>query len=747
MGREAKVSSGRRRKRRDVARSRPHTRIRSGNAAIALVVALCAILWAAPQALAAAPTLDTSFDGGPDHTLANNGRLAADEATGDVYVIDIDNNVVDRFSSTGAFIGALRGTATANGSFNFGGDDDVAVDNSGGATQGRVYVVSENASLATRASVFAFDPSGNLLWEAAPTGFADTCGVAVDSAGRLWASDFTGGVQQLSTTDGSAVGSPVVVTGNTCHIAFDNADNLLMNHWVGPVDKYDAPAYTTSREIDSTPTLDVAGDSSNGDVYGNPGNEIHVFDSSGSVVSGTPFDTTRVLSGVAVAGALGKIYVSDRGNHLVQVFSRVGGAAPKPTARTGSASVTSLTAATVSGRANPNGAATTCTVEYGTTTAFGSTAPCDAAAGSGTSEADVSAGLTGLTAHTTYFYRLVTTSANGTTHGAVLSLTTDIPPTASTVVVTSITQTGATLRGTVNPNGINVTECRFEYSTDRSFGLSVPCSSLPGSGSSPVDVSADVTGLSASTTYNVRLVARSSAGLTNGGDASFATLPNAPAVTTGDATSLTQTGATLGGTVNAQGATTTCVIEYGTTTSYGSSAPCSPTPSGGSAVAVSAAVTGLAPGTTYHFRVTARNDGGTTSGADKTFTTSSPPPPADATLKLLGSKTLTVTGGRVALKLSCTGAAGATCSGRVTLTTKTKQRGKTKTITIGSATVSLRAGGTKTVSVKLSAAGKRLLAKSKHHKLKATLAGPSRLSASLTLKAQAVKRAHKKHKK
>ena len=60
----------------------------------------------------------------------------------------------------------------------------------------------------------------------------------------------------------------------------------------------------------------------------------------------------------------------------------------------------------------------------------------------------------------------------------------------------SITETTATLNATVNPSGETVTECKFEYGTSTSYSSSAPCSSLPGSASSPVAVSAEITGLS-----------------------------------------------------------------------------------------------------------------------------------------------------------------------------------------------------------------------------------------------------------
>src|SRR5205085_1361170 len=65
-----------------------------------------------------------------------------------------------------------------------------------------------------------------------------------------------------------------------------------------------------------------------------------------------------------------------------------------------------------------------------------------------------------------------------------------------------------------------------------------------------------------------------------------------------------------------------CKLEYGTTTSYGSSASCTPAPgSGTSNVAVSAAIGSLTDNTTYHFRVSARNTAGTSTGADETLKT------------------------------------------------------------------------------------------------------------------------------
>jgi len=97
--------------------------------------------------------------------------------------------------------------------------------------------------------------------------------------------------------------------------------------------------------------------------------------------------------------------------------------------------------------------------------------------------------------------------------------------------------------------------------------------------------------------------------------------PPAPTVTTGGVTGLTTTGATLDGTVNPNGVATTASFEWGTTTSYGQTTAGQSAGSGTAAQAVSAALTGLAPCTTYHYRVTATSAGGTATGEDASFRT------------------------------------------------------------------------------------------------------------------------------
>ncbi|WP_445151687.1 hypothetical protein [Baekduia sp. Peel2402] len=104
-----------------------------------------------------------------------------------------------------------------------------------------------------------------------------------------------------------------------------------------------------------------------------------------------------------------------------------------------------------------------------------------------------------------------------------------------------------------------------------------------------------------------------------------------PNVQTGAAASITTSSAELTGTIDTYGGQTTYHFEYGPTTAYGSRVPAGDeSPAGMSRTprVVSRPTSGLAPGTTYHFRLVATNVAGTTNGPDRTFVTAATPPPA-----------------------------------------------------------------------------------------------------------------------
>ncbi len=185
------------------------------------------------------------------------------------------------------------------------------------------------------------------------------------------------------------------------------------------------------------------------------------------------------------------------------------------------------TSATLNARVNPNGQnVTECTFEYGTSTSYGSKAPCNSLPGPGESPVAVSAKVAGLTPNTEYHFRIVTKNAGGTIEGSDVTFHTlrVAAPSVETKAASGVGETSATLNASVNPRGGALSACEFEYGTTTSYGSSVPCSALPGSGSSPVAVSASIAaGLTPNTEYHYRISATNAAGTAKGEDVTFKT--------------------------------------------------------------------------------------------------------------------------------------------------------------------------------------------------------------------------------
>jgi hypothetical protein len=454
----------------------------------------------------------------------------------------------------------------------------------------------------------------------------------------------------------------------------------------------------------------------------------------------------------------------------------------RPTVTTGEATSLSSGAATLNAKVNPNGGKVSkCTFEYGTSSVGERSAQCSTLPGAGTSPVEVSAPISGLSANTTYRFRISATNATGTSEGGEATFQTLSSPTVLTGSASAVEQTTATLEATVNPNGEEVTSCEFEYGTSSVGERSARCSTLPGAGTSPVEVSAPIAGLSANTIYHFRISATNKGGPSEGSEQTFETLPEAPSVASGAPTSITQSEAVLNATVNTESAQVdSCMFEYGTTTTYGSSAPCSPSPGAGSSPqSVSAPLTDLIAGTVYHFRIVATNAGGESAGHDQTLTTllpttllpqipggqstsgtpgsqgvassheEKPPLVPDA---VLASTSLTESAsGTVTVEVSCP-AAESSCAGTVTLRTlgrvsigasahqSDKPKATILTLSVGSFQV---AGGHVTkLKLHLSAKARRLLAPPYAHLLQARATIFARDSAGNTHTAQSIVTIH-----
>ena len=144
----------------------------------------------------------------------------------------------------------------------------------------------------------------------------------------------------------------------------------------------------------------------------------------------------------------------------------------------------------------------------------------------------------------------------------------DGPPHVTTDPAANLAANSATLKGTVNSNGLT-TSVHFEYGTTTSYGSSTATQNRIGI--TTYNVAANITGLSPNTTYHFRLVGINGDGTRYGSDRTFTTLSptGLPVVATTAATNVASFSATLNGSVYPHKLTTIVYFQYGTTTSYG----------------------------------------------------------------------------------------------------------------------------------------------------------------------------------
>ena len=107
---------------------------------------------------------------------------------------------------------------------------------------------------------------------------------------------------------------------------------------------------------------------------------------------------------------------------------------------------------------------------------------------------------------------------------------------------------------------------------------------------------------------------------------SLVTVFSPPSAQTGAASERTHKGAQLTGLVDPNGSTTTYRFDYGLDETYGSTTTEVGAGAADEGSLVDAELTGLEPGTTYHYRLVATNEHGTSEGSDRTFSTREPAP-------------------------------------------------------------------------------------------------------------------------
>jgi hypothetical protein len=263
--------------------------------------------------------------------------------------------------------------------------------------------------------------------------------------------------------------------------------------------------------------------------------------------------------------------------------------------------------------------------EYGTDTTFGSKTAQQTLNTTG----NFRFAVTGLSPATTYYFRATAFSNSDSAYGqystfhtassAALSISTD--------VATKVGPSSATLYAYINSLGsAPAIKVWFNFGQSPEYGINTPVQTFTSAGT----VSAQVSGLTAETTYYFQAVAQAPDGnKVYGSQATFSTISMPKtAVTTYPATNVTNLSATLNGNLDNLGNTTSVQawFEYGTTAEFGNATIIktfdSPAPFSGTIPVL--------PGTTYYYRAVALNPvtgGGSVSGTSISFVTATLPSP------------------------------------------------------------------------------------------------------------------------
>jgi hypothetical protein len=451
-------------------------------------------------------------------------------------------------------------------------------------SNGDLYVGEANGN-----SVDIFDSAGAYLTRiAGDPHLTAPCNLAVDSTGTVYIQNVFSNVVKFSpssfpvTAATTYAFASVLDPATTSGVTVDAADNVYVDEGTQVV-KYDssgAALGTIGSSGSGAPLYNGIGlgvNQTSGDLYvADAGYQaILVFDAAGNLSnfffgSTTPSGSFGALAGLAIDQATGHVYVVDAGNQVVDEFDAAGNY------------INQIAGAPQHG--------------------FQLVAPYTGVA------VDNSAGASAGT-----IYVPDTVDGVVDAFGPLVTL-----PDVTTGAATNLQPTSATLAGTVNPDGVDVTSCQFLYGTNTSYGQAAPCAEVVGAGTADVSVHADLAGLIPNATYHYRLEAANASGANDGADQTF-TAPSPPFVDDEFVTDVGPTTATLHAQINPARFDTTSHFEYGTDSSYGHSTQDTDLGSANSDQAASAGLAGLVSGTTYHYRVVATNAYGTTNGPDKTF--------------------------------------------------------------------------------------------------------------------------------
>jgi hypothetical protein len=362
-----------------------------------------------------------SFDTAGVGGIENPASIAVNHETGNVLVFERGRIV--QFGPDGE---PVDFSGLDEPSFYPGGGSTMLVDNSGGPTQGNIYMIETSGFCCGGLVYWAFGPDGKPL-SSNPIQFDDGNGnrliqaAAVGPDGKLWmitwdwANTGTYAAQAVTPT-GADIGPKVPLTNNGGFTFL--MDELGHYFYAGPESygRYAPDTFATEGETGLPLGEAIAVDPSTNDIYSRQGSKIQGVKYSDPLVKGTPFTGIEKLASggpFAFDGSGQWLYVSE--GTRISAYHREPAAAPtvSPVGVDGIRS----TRAQLHAKISANGSSTSYHFEYGLDSNYGASTP-EVSLPLGFFPVQVEGGLEGLQPNTTYHVRIVATNGAGTTFGA-----------------------------------------------------------------------------------------------------------------------------------------------------------------------------------------------------------------------------------------------------------------------------------------------------------------------------------------